>query len=376
VGIVARTFDDGRDVCIEGESGLLSVLDRYGVRHTWNRSLGELVLANGSRFDLYTSEKPDQLRGPQHHLLWADELGAWIRARDTWDMAMFGLRLGASPRWFATTTPRPTDVVKEAIRDAAKVSRGSTFANAANLPDVFLQRMRARYEGTRLGRQELYAELLEDVPGALWLQSQIEQDRVFEFPGVPGSFWLRNVVVGVDPSDANGEGDEFGIAVSGLGSDHELYVVESHGVQDGPVESLRRAVTLCRQYAGRIVLEKNHGGAYLIATLEQVLREEGVLVPYEVVSASDGKRARAEPVAALYEQHRVHHVGVFPELEDQLTTFTGGGKSPDRLDALVWSLTPFLGYTLAPDKRGGQPPVVAWGGDDADVASWFAGSDA
>jgi predicted phage terminase large subunit-like protein len=221
----------------------------------------------------------------------------------------------------------------------------------------------------------VYGKLLDDTPGALWTLGQLDTDRVpyLDAGAVPTGAQLRQVVVGVDPSDALGEGDEFGIAVAGLGWDHELYVVESLGIQDGPVESLRRAVTLARQWAGRIVLEKNHGGAYLIATLEQVLREEGIRVPYEVVSASDGKRTRAEPVAALYEQHRVHHVGLFPELEDQMTSWTGTGKSPDRLDAAVWALTPFLGYALSV-----APPVedelAAWGAGgrrDRELASWF-----
>jgi predicted phage terminase large subunit-like protein len=372
MAIVGRTDREARRVCVEGPTGLLAALDRSEVA-TYNRSPGDMYvrLTNGATFYVASADVPDSLLGLNLDRAWCDELAAWRRP-ETWDRALLpALRRGADPRVIVTTTPRPTPLVQQLLDSPTTfVTRGTTQENEANLPVGFIDEMRRRLPH-RLFRQEVYGELLTDVPGALWTMAQIEADRRWPLADgrlLPGQEWFRDVVVGVDPSDANGEGDEFGIAVAALATDHELYVVDSLGVQDGPVESLRRAVTLARQYGGRLVLEKNHGGAYLIATLEQVLREEGVRIPYEVVSASDGKRARAEPVAALYEQHRVHHLGVFPELEDQLTTFTGGGKSPDRLDALVWALTPFLGYTLAPDRGG--PPVARWGAGNSDAVPW------
>lgn len=368
MAIVGRTDREARRVCVEGPTGLLAALDRSEVA-TYNRSTGDtyIRLTNGAVYYVASADVPDSLLGLNLDRAWCDELAAWRRP-EAWDRALLpALRRGDNPQVVVTTTPRPTPLVRELLASpTTHVTRGTTMENAANLPDGFIDELSRRLP-RRLFLQEVHGELLDDTPGALWQRGLLDEKRVDQLP-YPHT--LRDPVVGVDPSDANGEGDEFGIAVAGLGWDHELYVVESLGVQDGPVESLRTAVRMAREHSARIVLEKNHGGAYLTATLEQVLREEGVRVPYQVVTASDGKRARAEPVAALYEQGRVHHVGVFAELEDQQCSWTGSGKSPDRLDAAVWALSQFLGYSLAPPEYG--PPVVPWSDTaEDDVVSWF-----
>lgn len=335
--IVAPTFTDGRDTCIEGESGLLSVLRRRRptVRWDdhWNRSLGELVLPNASRVKLFTSEKPDGLRGPQHHGAWCDEAAAWRNAKDTWDMLQFGLRLGASPRAVVTTTPKPVKLVRTLVADPTTViTRGSTFDNARNLAPSQLERLRTLYEGTRLGRQELYGELLTDTPGALWTVGMIDDARVERAPA------MQRVVVAIDPAVTSGEdSDSTGIVAAGVGVDGHLYVLHDRTCRESPERWARRAVDLYDEVEGdRIVAEVNNGGDLV----EAVLRTVDPSVPVRKVHASRGKRMRAEPVAALYEQGRVHHVGGLPELEDQMTTWTpDSADSPDRLDALVWALT-------------------------------------
>jgi predicted phage terminase large subunit-like protein len=335
--IVAPTFTDGRDTCIEGESGLLSVLRRRRptVRWDdhWNRSLGELVLPNASRVKMFSSEKPDGLRGPQHHGAWCDEAAAWRNAKDTWDMLQFGLRLGASPRAVVTTTPKPVKLVRSLVDDpTTRITRGSTFDNASNLAPSQLERLRTLYEGTRLGRQELYGELLTDTPGALWTLALIEDARRDRAPA------LQRVVVAIDPAVTSGEdSDSTGIVAAGLGVDGHLYVLHDRTCRESPERWARRAIGLYDEVQGdRIVAEVNNGGDLV----EAVLRTIDPSVPVRKVHASRGKRMRAEPVAALYEQGRVHHVGGMPELEDQMTTWTpDSADSPDRLDALVWALT-------------------------------------
>jgi len=335
--IVAPTFTDGRDTCIEGESGLLSVLRRRRpmVRWDdhWNRSLGEVILPNGSRVKLFTSEKPDGLRGPQHHGAWCDEAAAWRNAKDTWDMLQFGLRLGRRPQAVVTTTPKPVRLVRTLVADpTTTITRGSTFDNAANLAPSQLDRLRTLYEGTRLGRQELYGELLLDTPGALWTQAVVDDARVDRAPA------LQRVVVAIDPAVTSGEdSDSTGIVAAGIGVDGHLYVLHDRTCRESPERWARRAVELYDEVEGdRIVAEVNNGGDLV----EAVLRTVDPSVPVRKVHASRGKRMRAEPVAALYEQGRVHHVGGLPELEDQMTTWTPeSADSPDRLDALVWALT-------------------------------------
>lgn len=339
IAIVAPTAADARDTCVEGESGLLAVLPKVCVGDGWNRSMGELVLWNGSRFKLFSATEPERLRGPQHHRAWGDEVAAWPDP-SAWDQLLFGLRLGANPQVVATTTPKPTPLIRSILRTPkTMVTRGSTFANEANLPAGTLARLRERYEGTRLGRQELYAELLEDVAGALWTTAMIEPHRVKRAPD-----GLRRVVIAVDPSGTAGKGkdkgDEIGIVAAGKADDGRYYVLEDSSCQLSPEGWARRVADLYEKWgADRVIAEKNFGGAMV----EAVLRTAAPELPVKMVTASRGKAVRAEPVAALYEQEKVSHVGHFDTLEDQMCAMTPAGfvgeGSPDRVDALVWALT-------------------------------------
>jgi phage terminase large subunit-like protein len=330
LAVVAPTIADARDTCVEGESGLLAVLDPDHV-DAWNRSLGELRLTNGTRIKTFSADEPDRLRGPQHHRAWCDEVAAW-RYPEAWDQLMFGLRLGTHPRVIATTTPKPVKLIRDlAGRDDVHMTRGSTFDNAANLSPAAIAQLESRYVGTTLGRQELYGELLEQIPGALWTREMIERSRVDRAPD------LRRIVVAVDPAVTSGEdSDETGIVVVGIVGD-QLYVLDDASDRLPPEGWARRVVELRDEWgADRVVAEVNNGGDLVASVLRAVDRN----VPLKLVRASRGKRTRAEPVSALYEQGRVHHVGGFDLLEDQLCTWTSDAKeSPDRLDALVWAAT-------------------------------------
>jgi predicted phage terminase large subunit-like protein len=341
IAIVAETFGDGRDVCVEGTSGLISVLPLEAIAN-WNRSLGELVLTNGTRYKIFSGDKPDQLRGPQHHRAWCDELAKFQYARETWDQLLFGLRLGTRPQAIVTTTPRPIDVLRGLLEREGEdvvVTRGSTFDNAPNLSAAALAQLRDRYQGTRLGRQELAGELLDDVPGALWTRDLIDAERIKEAPD------LARVVVAIDPAMTSGEeADETGIVVAGKGVDGRGYVLSDATCRLSPDGWARRAVEAYDTYkADRIVAEVNNGGEMVEYTLRTVTGR-GSRIPYKKLHASRGKRVRAEPIAALYEQGRVSHVGAFPELEDQMCTFVPDevSFSPDRVDALVWALTELM----------------------------------
>jgi phage terminase large subunit-like protein len=342
--IVARTFADARDTCAEGESGIVNVLQRYQVIRNWNRSMGEIILTNGSKIKLFSAEEPDRLRGPQHHGAWCDELAAW-EDPDAWDQLMFGLRLGDRPRTVVTTTPRPVALLKNLInRDTTYITRGNTFENAKNLAATALLELQARYAGTRLGRQELEGELLEDVEGALWSRSWIENTRI-KTEQLPS---LYRIVVAIDPAVTSGEdSDETGIVIAGATNDGHFYVLEDATMKGTPDSWGKRAVQGYKDWkADRIVAEVNNGGDMVVMVLQQVDK----FVPVTKVHATRGKRMRAEPISALYEQGRVHHVGSFTKLEDQMVSWTPeSNDSPDRLDALVWSLTELKdgGSTLA-----------------------------
>ncbi|TCO57134.1 terminase large subunit domain-containing protein [Actinocrispum wychmicini] len=337
--IVAPTFADARDTCVEGESGLLAVLERYGLEQDkglrWNRSEGLLKLDNGSQAKLFSAEKPARLRGPQHHRAWVDELAQVVKdAPDAWDMLLFGLRLGQHPRVVATTTPLPVSVIKELVqrqdRDVV-LTRGSTYDNAVNLAGPALEQFRERYEGTRLGRQELYAELLDDVPGALWMRSWLDDHRVQRCPE------LTRTVVAVDPAVTSGEdADETGIVVAGQGVDGRYYVLADRSVRTTPLDWAGRVVAAFDDFeANEVVIETNQGGDALATLLRQIRPN----LPIRQVHAKKGKRVRAEPVSALYEQGKVSHVGSLPQVEDQLCTWVPEQvESPDRMDALVYSL--------------------------------------
>jgi predicted phage terminase large subunit-like protein len=297
-----------------------------------------IVWPNGAVATTYSAEEPDRLRGPQHDAAWCDELAAW-RYDEAWDMLMFGLRLGADPRGVVTTTPRSGRLLRSLITDpTVKVTRGTSFDNRANLAPAFFDAIVTRYRGTRLGRQELLAELLDDVPGALWSRDSLERG------GVPVAPALARIVVAIDPAASSGEtADETGIIVAALGEDGHGYVLDDLSGRYAPPEWARRAVAAYKSHgADRIVAEANNGGEMIEATLRVI----DANVAFRAVHASRGKRVRAEPVAALYEQGRVHHVGRLTALEDQMCAFTGAragdGPSPDRVDALVWALTDLM----------------------------------
>jgi len=343
IALVAPTAADARDTMVEGESGILAISSDW-CRPTYEPSKRKLSWPGGAVAYTFSSEEADRLRGPQFDFAWADELAAWNDPQATWDMLMFALRLGSHPRWIATTTPRPIKLLKELIAREGRdviVRRGSTYENAANLAGPFLDAIKARYEGTRLGRQELNAELLEDVQGALWTRDMLEKARFTN--NIPD---LKRVVVAIDPSGTGGQddgGDAVGIVVAGVGRDGLGYILSDRTIKASPAVWGARAVAAYQEFrADRIVAERNFGGAMV----QHVIRTVNPSVPYREVTASRGKIQRAEPIAALYEQGRVRHVGNFTELEDQLAAMTGEGYlgegSPDRADALVWALTELM----------------------------------
>lgn len=335
--VVAPTSADVIDTCFEGESGIITVLNRYGLydENAWNKSRSAYMLPNGSRIKGFSAEKPDRLRGPQHHGAWCDELAAWERP-EAFDQLQFGLRLGTHPQVIVTTTPRPTKIVKEILKDPETVvTRGSTYENKDNLAASTLVTLQNKYENTRLGRQELFGEILDDNPGALWTRVGIESARI-KLDALPP---FTRVVVGVDPAVTNTEeSDSTGIITCGMTADGHYYVLDDSTTKASPQEWATVAVNCYEKYkADRIVAETNNGGDLVIHLLQQVKPT----VSTKKVTATRGKYLRAEPIAALYEQGRVHHVGYFSALEDQMCEYEPGvtQNSPDRMDALVWALT-------------------------------------
>ena len=331
--IVARTFSDTRNVCVEGVSGILSILREYDAVKDWNKSNGIITLKNGSIIQTFSADTPDSLRGPQFHFAWTDELAAW-QYDDTWNQLQFGLRLGDHTQTVITTTPRPTKLIKDLVkRESTVVTRGSTFDNAENLSQSALLEMQSRYAGTRLGQQELYGAILDDNPGALWSRGLLETARVQEPPH------LTRVVVGIDPAVTSGyESDSTGIVVAGLSPDGHYYILADYTLKASPQVWAEKAVYAFELHkADRIIAETNNGGDLVVHLLQQVKNT----VPVKKVTASRGKTVRAEPIAALYEQGKLHMVGYFPELEDELCEYEPGisTKSPDRMDAMVWAVT-------------------------------------
>ncbi len=352
IALVAPTARDARLVMVEGESGLLAIAPDT-MRPVFEPSKRQLTWPNGAIATLFSADEPDRLRGPQFDAAWCDELAAW-RYPAAWDMLMMALRLGTNPRVVVTTTPKPVKLVRALLASPdCAVTRGGTRENEGNLAPGFLAAILKQYEGTRLGRQELDAELLEDMPGALWSRDRIERARVE--PWIEGGApVLRRVVVAIDPAASAGEdADETGIVVAALGQDSHGYVLDDLSGRFSPHDWASRALDAYRAHrADRIVAEVNNGGAMVEATLRVL--DAGV--SYKPVHASRGKLARAEPVAALYEQGRIHHVGAFPALEDQMCAFTGGPlahlASPDRVDALVWALSELMLTSAEPGLLG------------------------
>lgn len=338
VAVVTPTFGDIRRVAFGGPSGIISMvpdgafLDGRG--QGYNSSAAEIRLYNGSKIMGFSATDPDRLRGPQFHRAWCDELAAW-RYPETFDQLMFGLRLGERPQCVITTTPKPTPIVRSLVeRDDCVITTGSTFENSANLADSTLNMLREKYEGTTLGQQELYAEIITGTEGALWSVDQIDKTR-----RKINRETLTNILIAVDPAVTSGENsDETGVVVVGKDINNEYYVLDDKSGKYKPDQWGRIAIDLFYQWeADRIVAEVNNGGDLV----ERLIRTLDAGVRFKSVHASRGKLVRAEPIAALYEQERVHHCGVFPELETQMCTYTGERPrpSPDRLDALVWGLS-------------------------------------
>jgi phage terminase large subunit-like protein len=335
VALVGRTAADVRDVMVEGESGILACSPPWDRPH-YEPSKRRLTWATGAIATTYSADQPDLLRGPQHTHAWCDELAAWRRLQETWDNLLFGLRLGDVPRCVVTTTPRPLLLLRRLMQDKrTRTTRGATYDNLHNLAPPFREAVLQRYEGTTLGRQELMGELLDEIPGALWKRSRIDELRVSAAPE------LRRIVVAVDPSASSGaDSDECGIVVAGIDSARCGYVLEDLSGVLSPDQWARRAVdAFVRWDADRIVYEANQGGDMVALTLRTVRAS----VPLTAVHARRGKHTRAEPVAALYEQGRVHHVGLFAQLEDQQCNWTPDSTdSPDRMDAAVYALTELM----------------------------------
>ncbi len=339
--LVGETIDQVRAVMVEGESGLMAVTppDR---RPELQASRHRLVWPNGAEATLMSAANPGAMRGPQFDGAWSDELAKWKKGRDAWDMLQFCLRLGERPRQIVTTTPKDSDLLVEILGAAGTVvTRAGTAANRVNLAPDFLGRLALRFGGTALGRQEIEGELVRGRTGALWSPAMIDSSRVRAAP------MLERVVVAVDPPVTSAPGsDECGIVVAGLSrrgepSDWQVYVLADVSCAgQSPRAWAGIAAEAYRDHAAdRLVAEVNQGGDLV----ETVMRQVDPQISYRAVRAARGKRLRAEPVAALYEQGRVHHVGDFPDLERQMCSFvTGqmdGVKSPDRLDALVWAVT-------------------------------------
>jgi phage terminase large subunit-like protein len=344
IALIGETVSDVRDVMIEGESGLLGCYPP-GQAPRYIASKRKIEWPNGAIATTYSGQEPDQLRGPQHDGYWADELAKWQYAQEAWDNLQFGLRLGANPRGVVTTTPRPLAIIRALCKSAdTVVTRGSTFDNRSNLPTSTLDVFRQKYEGTRIGRQELYAELLDDFPGALWQRSQIDKLRIMDKAAHQLLEQMQRIAVAIDPAVTSEEdSDETGIVGCGKGQNGSGYLLADRSCRDTPLGWAKRACDLVHELkADCIVAEINNGGEMVASTIHTVDPNVRVIT----VHATRGKARRAEPIAALYEQGRVHHVGPFDQLEDQMCALTADGYglsgSPDRADAAVWGFTELM----------------------------------
>lgn len=335
IAIVAPTFDEARLVMIEGQSGLLAV-HHEEERPRYEPSKPTITWKNGSVAQVFSAEDPDGLRGPQFDAAWCDEMAKWKKGGEAWMNLQMALRLGDRAQAVITTTPRPTKLIRELMTDAATVvTRSRTMDNRSNLAAAFLADVLAKYGNTNLGRQELDGEVIADDPDALWKRETLERCRVRKLPA------LTRIVVAVDPPASSGQrANACGIVCAGLGEDGRAYVLDDASCKRlRPLQWAARVAELFHQRgADRVVAEVNQGGEMV----REVLAQVDATLPVKAVHAAKGKKARAEPVAALYEQGRVSHVGAFPALEDEMCSVIGEGQSPDRLDALVWALTELM----------------------------------
>lgn len=344
--IAGATADEVRDVMIEGESGILSCAPPDFIPE-YIPSLKKLIWPNGVISHIYYGTEPNKARGPQSDYLWCDELAKWQFAEETFDNLLMGLRLGPNPLCMITSTPRPTKFLMElenredeAHRKCTVVTRGNTDDNYPNLSPVFISTIISKYKGTRLGRQELEGDFLDDNPDALWNRKTIDDNFVTKIPP------LNYVVVGVDPAATSKKGsDDTGIVVVGRGIDGEGYVLGDYTCHETPQRWGETVITAYHRHEANIIIGETNNGGEMV---ERNLHVIDPSVPFEAVHASRGKAIRAEPVSALYEQGRVHHFGHFSELEDQMCDWVpGDGDSPDRIDALVWAITALNLYKVS-----------------------------
>lgn len=331
--LVARTAADARDTMVEGESGILACSPDHD-KPLYEPSKRRLTWNNGAKAILFSAEEPDALRGPQCYKAWADETASWKYDQDTWDMLQMGLRLGDNPQCVITTTPKPTKLIRALVKDSTThVTKGTTYENKDNLSGSFFEFVIKKYEGTTIGRQELNAELLEDVEGALWRMKNIENNRVTKLPD------LKRIVIPIDPAaTSHADSDETGIVPVGIDFNGIGYVLDDLSGIHTPNKWANIAINQYDKYkADRIIGEANNGGDMI----ETILRNIDKSVSYQKVWASRNKQTRAEPIAALYEQNRVKHYGNLSELESEMTTWdaTEGARSPNRIDSLVWGLS-------------------------------------
>jgi phage terminase large subunit-like protein len=346
IALVAATGPDGREIMVEGESGLIATA-RPGKVPIWEPSKKRLTWPNGCKATVFSAEEPDRLRGPEHGFAWVDEPAHMALIQAVWDNLLFGLRIGRRPRIVATTTPKPRPWLKTQIKDPrTRHVKVSTYANLANLAPIFAERIINRYEGTRLGRQELHGDVLEDVEGALWNYDLIEPDRVVAVPH------LVRVLVAVDPAgSAHRASDETGIVAVGKDRIGHMYVLKDRSGKYSPNGWALAVDALCDEVgADVIVAEKNYGGELVRSNM----RNAGITRRIKLVDSRKGKALRAEPVVSLYEQHKVHHAGVFVDLEDQQCTWEAyeDDDSPDRVDALVHGITELAG-------KGGMSSIAS-----------------
>ncbi len=353
IHLIGRAAADVRDVMVRGESGILNCSPPW-FWPSYSEQKRRLTWPNGVTALCFSAQEPDQLRGPQCYGAWADEPAAWQYPERAFDMANMGLRLGAAPRMILTTTPRPIPLIKDIVsRTNAVVTRGSTYDNAANLSEDALAEYVYRYEGSRLGRQELLGEILDDNPASIFRRSDIDQGRR---PSAPPD--IMRIIIGVDPAASDGQdAASTGIVVAGIDSGGHIYVLEDGTIKGSPHKWAMQVAALYHKWgANLVVAEGNNGGEMVRFTL----RTMDSTMPIEIVHASRGKRTRAEPVAVLYEQGRVHHIGQFAELEDQMCEWDPDNTklpspdrmklpSPDRMDAMVWALTVL---TQKPNRQG------------------------